>query len=1006
MGLNEKPQRDQSIPTFKMAAIRSSGGLQVSAMDSREYGSFTLPNGLDVVVVSDPKTEQAAAAMAVGVGFLADPDDIPGLAHFCEHMLFLGTASYPDENAFQSFISAHCGSTNAYTTSIHTTFYFDIAPPHLEVALDYFSAFFTSPLFTQSATEREMQAVASEHAANLQSDAWRHQQVLRAVGNQHHAYSKFGTGTAETLNQPHVRDALLAHYATYYTAGRMKLVVCGQEDVAELRAMVTARFSDVPMHSPCVCHPNQRNLAGTAAAPCPLLFNTDDQAPYMPAQLRRHVKIVPVMDQHLVHLLFPVPPISPHVYGIDAHGLLGELLGHEGSGSLLAIFKAQQWANSLSAGVYNDEVEWTFFTISIDCTDDGLAHIHDMVALAFAMIARVRAEPRAALAWRVAEYAALYRLEVQFHEKEDPASYCAHLAARLHWYPPEFCVKGDVLCEELCLADYDATLAALVPANLLLVSVSSAYAETADVTEPWYGTKYSVEDLAPELLAAWSAAEASHPDMALYGPNAFVPDDLTVLPTIGEAAPTLLRDDAHCRCWHVPDHTFKQPKVYLSLRITSGALSMNPYSTVFTDMFVEIVQEVLNPLAYDAARAGLSYSLHEGPTSLTLTVDGFSATVPKFTAMLLARMTTLADVSEALYNRVHETRRRKYDNQLTVMDPQTHADWAAKELLYSYFAGASDLADAIAAWTWPEFRAMAQRLFRQSHITGLMHGNLTTDAAIAWTNDIVSMVQAVPSAALPPDYLSYSRIVELPAATASIYQVVSCNADNCNSVVRVLYQITPLATTLVPNSYWTNCAALFAQLTMDLCFATLRTEEQLGYTVSSGLTTMGNILYYSVLVESSSHSPADVHRRIDAFHRRCRQYLVDLPLETFQKHVQSIVQSWLQGPTTLVQETSRVWGNILLHLPPRITNANDAMMLQSLHKADIVAFYDEFIDLSQGAVLGIHVYGRAFVDQMAPVTDVVGSIAAFKAARGLFPRPCINPQDEQTFTKTAVKCWD
>ena len=56
------------------------------------------------------------------------------------------------------------------------------------------------------------------------------------------------------------------------------------------------------------------------------------------------------------------------------------------------------------------------------------------------------------------------------------------------------------------------------------------------------------------------------------------------------------------------------------------------------------------------------------------------------------------------------------------------------------------------------------------------------------------------------------------------------NAENTNSVVRALYQITPLTTALAPNAYWTNCAALFAQLTMDLCFATLRTDEQLGYT--------------------------------------------------------------------------------------------------------------------------------------------------------------------------------
>ncbi|KDO29511.1 hypothetical protein SPRG_05468 [Saprolegnia parasitica CBS 223.65] len=959
-----------------MAAIRTSGGLHVSAMDLREYAHATLANGLDVVLISDPATEQAAAAMTVGVGFLSDPDDLPGLAHFCEHMLFLGTATYPDENAFQNFISAHFGATNAYTTSTRTTFYFDIAPAQLTQALDYFGAFFTCPLFTESATSREMQAVHAEHCANLQSDAWRHQQVLRAIGNAKHAYTKFGTGSFETLNQPHVRDALLTYYSNNYTAGRMKLVVLGKEDIPTLRAMVTARFSDIPASEACACHPGRRNLAETAPSPCPILFNVDGEQPYAPSQLRRHVKIVPVMDQHLVHLLFPVPPLSPDVYGVDAHELLGELLGHEGDGSLLAYFKAQHWANTLSAGVFNDEVEWTFFTISIDCTDEGLAHLDDMIARTFEMIALVRTDPPAALRWRVREYLALLLLDVQFHEKEDPSSYCAHLSSRLHLFPPRFCVTGDLVETELNLSDYHATLSALVPSNLLLVSVSAAYASSATTTEPWYGTKYSVEDLDPAQLHAWALA-SPHPDMALYRPNAFIPTDLSMMDVATELlTPTLLRNDAHCRCWHVVDATYKQPKVYLSLRFTSGALSMNPHSSIFTDLYVECMHEALNAVGYDASRAGLSYHLHEGVTSLTLTVDGFRETAPKLTAHILETMTSCA-VSEALFLRVHESLRRKYDNLESAMDPQAHAEWASKELLYAYFASVPDLATAMAAWTYTDFQSMARQLFRQCHITALLHGNLSAAAATAWLDDIQAHVQATPSAALPPDFLSYSRIVALPPASTSIYKVAARNGDNTNSV-----------------------------LTMDLCFATLRTDEQLGYTVYSGLATMGNVLYYSVVIESSTYSPAYVQGRIDAFHARCRQFLLDLPLATFQKHIQTLVQSWLQGPTTLVQETSRVWTNILLHLPPRITNANDAMLLQTLHVADVVAFYDAFVAPGAAAMVAVHVHGRAFVDAIGENDDnTIQSVAAFKASKPLFPRPRINPEGQMHFDKTAVKCW-
>ena len=43
-----------------------------------------------MLLVSDPSTDKAAAAMDVHIGHMSDPPNLPGLAHFCEHMLFLG----------------------------------------------------------------------------------------------------------------------------------------------------------------------------------------------------------------------------------------------------------------------------------------------------------------------------------------------------------------------------------------------------------------------------------------------------------------------------------------------------------------------------------------------------------------------------------------------------------------------------------------------------------------------------------------------------------------------------------------------------------------------------------------------------------------------------------------------------------------------------------------------------------------------------------------------------
>ena len=79
-----------------------------------------------------------------------------GLAHFCEHMVFMGSTKYPDINHYANYMAQNNGEFNAYTSHEQTNFYFEINPENLNPALDIFAQFFISPLFTESATDLEV----------------------------------------------------------------------------------------------------------------------------------------------------------------------------------------------------------------------------------------------------------------------------------------------------------------------------------------------------------------------------------------------------------------------------------------------------------------------------------------------------------------------------------------------------------------------------------------------------------------------------------------------------------------------------------------------------------------------------------------------------------------------------------------------------------------------------------------------------------------------------------
>lgn len=197
-------------------------------LDKRQYRGLVLPNGLRVLLVSDASTDRAAAALDVRAGYFDDPADVPGLAHFCEHMLFLGTRKYPEEGGFDSFINAAAGSNNAYTAAEDTCYFFEVDARRFDDALDRFAQFFVKdgPLFTPSATSRELNAIESEHQKNLQADSWREQQLLKMISGEltgrQHPYWKFGTGNRATLlDEPakrgkDVRQDLLTYHGAKY----------------------------------------------------------------------------------------------------------------------------------------------------------------------------------------------------------------------------------------------------------------------------------------------------------------------------------------------------------------------------------------------------------------------------------------------------------------------------------------------------------------------------------------------------------------------------------------------------------------------------------------------------------------------------------------------------------------------------------------------------------------------------------------------------------------------
>jgi hypothetical protein len=105
----ERPAVGQDMCQTSGLEMLKEGEIRRPDTDTRAYKHVTLSNGMQAVLVSDPEAHSAAAALCVAVGQLDDPECVQGMAHFCEHMLFLGTEKYPEESNFDQFCASAAG---------------------------------------------------------------------------------------------------------------------------------------------------------------------------------------------------------------------------------------------------------------------------------------------------------------------------------------------------------------------------------------------------------------------------------------------------------------------------------------------------------------------------------------------------------------------------------------------------------------------------------------------------------------------------------------------------------------------------------------------------------------------------------------------------------------------------------------------------------------------------------------------------------------------------------
>lgn len=925
-------------PVTKTAGIPAGSAadivVQKSPNDPRDYRYLVLPNALRVLLVSDPNTERAAASLTVLRGYYHEPREYPGLAHFLEHMLFIGTEKYPEVDGYQHFISAHGGQSNAYTSSEHTNYFFDVQPAHFEAAMDRFAQFFVSPLLDPAYVEREKNAVNSEYQLQIKDDGWRSGAVIKTAMNPNYEGSRFYIGSLDTLGEG-VDEALNAFFEAQYSADQMVLVALGSDSLDEMEAWLRPMFGAIENKS-------------IGPAPVPGKAFTAESFPEL-------LSYRTLSDRQQLSFNFPVPPVDTH-YRIKPARYLTNLLGHEGEGSLHQRLEQAGWIESLAAGVQRLDENNAFISLDIELTEAGRDATDEITEALFGYIELLKAQDPEA--WRYDEQARAAELAFRFQERSSPTGFVYRTSPNLGRYAPEEVLVADYLMEGMDRALIKRYLSYLRPDNVL-IERSGPDLET-DQMEAYFHVPYQLQ------TRIEIDSQANTTGLRLPEPNPFIPEALAMTADTTKA-PSLAVTKPGTELWLAPDVEFRVPRANQTffLGLPDGLSSARDLA--LAQLYAQLVNDALNPYAYPAMLAGLGYRFSTNPAGFRLALSGYSEKQATLLERVLNEFTALK-IDDARFTRYQAELIRNWRN-FSHERPYSQAYAAVSQLLLSTSFAPEVLAAEAETLNADDLRRWQQERLNRISVLGLSHGNLNQDAV----NEAAELLDArLPVQAFP---LTRPELAVIDEPLLLELEV------NHNDAAMVLYVQDPQA------DYESRArSALISQILSQRYFSKLRTEQQLGYVVTMTNQTLRDRGALVFIIQSPVASAAALEAATVTFMREQLPLVADMDPTTFEQFKVALSGRLTEQAKNLNERNAHYLADLEAGVTSFDSQQRIADIVRSLTIEDVTAHLELTIErlrsarllvFSRGQFEAVPEFGRRLSD-----TSALKVKAAEEAATG------------------------
>ena len=897
------------LTSFSATEINDTSSLPFLNPDlqKRQIVKIKLENQLEVLLISDPDADLSSAAMAVRSGSWDDPAEYPGMAHFCEHMLFMGSEKFPDENAFMSLLSNYGGSSNAFTAEDRTVYMFSSRKEGFLSLLDHFAHFYIDPLFNTSSIARELHAVDQEFAKNIEHDGWRIRMIWKEMGNPEHPNRMFSIGNSETLS--HIpQSALVKWHQEQYGANRMHLAIYSSLSVEELKQSVEEYFSAIPVvHT----EPSKKEM------------------PLLSARQKGHITYVTPFQKIQAAFLRWELPLELSQDPTQSAQLLAFALARAQKNNLEEFLKTEKLIDHISISAETDgDEQHRFFQIQLYLTQKGLDQLDSTLLRCFQALSGLKNEGIPSYLFE--ERNSLSKLLYQYQNRKDAFSYIQSVGASLPDEPLESYPRAQMIGSEYNPKKIEEVFNQLTPqaCAITVIAPPELTKLTTDRKERWMGAEYAIRPISPDAISLWASAEP-HPSIRIAKPNPFVPSHLASFPAADEAShPALIAENDFGTAYYTRVPEFSSPEISHTLHIMTPSIRSDAKSQVLATLFIDHITDQINPILATAASAGLNSRFSLDKCQLTIQVYGFSEKAPLLLEEILRNLTMHPPTEEQfdLYFARHEKNFSNSQKELAFRQAKEIID----SLIYKSRHTSKERLAALQSITYSEFAQFCKNLFNEVYIKALFAGNLSEKQALS------NWVDALHALGKSP----YLKNRHIPT------QSFSLNPDKGPYRISQTTEVQGSASLLfIDEGAFTfqkrGAQEVLSAAIKESFFNELRTKQKTGYIAASDAQEIEGRLYQYFIVQSNTHQPEDLLYRFELFLETYLQNISEeIGLERFKILRDSAIDS-LKTRFRNLQNKAALWDLLAFE------QNGDFRFIEKRIKALRNLKYDEFVSIAK-----------------------------------------------------------